>query len=261
MKRPVRPAAVAACWLALASALSAQTGTPPVGTPEYDPLGEYDDLPKQVRVQVEFIEVSHETYTELMFGPRAGTNDSDLRAKLAELIKQKQASIMETMMCIAKSAEKGKTESIEEFIYATEYEPATCPTTVDPGAAKDAPARSVPDLATGPTPSAWDTRFVGSTFEVEPNISEGGKFVHLKILPELVYHVGNQIWAEWKDVHGSAPIQMPTFYTVRLDCSLTVVPGQPTLAGALSPKDDKGHTDFTRKLMVFVKADVLSVGR
>jgi hypothetical protein len=256
MKMPVQTAVAAACWLALASATTAQTGTP-----EYDPLGEFDQLPKQVRVQVEFIEVSHEAYTELMFGPRAGTNDSDLRAKLAELIKQKQASIMETMMCVAKNAEKGKTESIEEVIYATEYEPATCPTTVDAGAAKDAPARPVPELATGPTPSAWDTRNTGSTFEVEPCILEGGKFVALKILPELVYHVGNQIWTEWKDVHGSAPIQMPTFYTVRLDCSLTVVPGQPSLAGALSPKDDKGHTNFTRKLMVFVKADVLTVGR
>jgi len=175
MKLPVRPtAAVAACWLALASAPNAQTGTP-----GYDPLGEFDALPKQVRVQVEFIEVSHETFTELMFGPRASANDSDLRAKLTELIKQQKASIMETMMCIAKSAEKGKTESIEEFIYATEYEPPSCPTIVDPGAAKDAPARPVPELATGPSPSAWDTRNTGGTLEIEPNISEDGKIVNL----------------------------------------------------------------------------------
>lgn len=256
MKMPLRTAVVAACWLALASASNAQTGTP-----DYDPLGEFDQLPQQVRVQVEFIEVSHETFTELMFGPRASANDSDLRAKLADLIKQQKASIMETMMCIAKSAERGKTQSIEEFIYATEYEPPNCPTTVDPGAAKDAPARPVPELATGPSPSAWDTRYVGSTLEVEPFIFEGGRIVNLRILPELVYHVGNEVWTEWQDVHGSAPVQMPTFYTVRLDCSLTVVPGQPALAGALSPKDDKGHPDPSRKLMLFVKADVLTVGR
>lgn len=256
MKLPVRTAVVAACWLALASATNAQTGTP-----EYDPLGEFDQLPKQIRVQVEFIEVSHETYTALMFGPRAGSNDSDLRAKLADLIKQQKASILETMMCVAQSSQKGKTESIEEVIYPTEFEPPSCPTTVDPGAANDAPARPVPELATGPTPSAWDTRNTGSTLEVEPNLSEDGKIIDLRILPELVYHVGNQVWMEWKDQHGSAPVQMATFYTARLDCALRVVPGQPILAGALSPKDDKGHPDFSRKLMVFVKADVLTVGR
>ena len=44
---------------------------------------------------------------------------------------------------------------------------------------------------------------------------------------------------------------------VRLNTSITCINGQYSLAGVLSPKDDKGEVDMTRKLMVFVKCDVL----
>jgi hypothetical protein len=33
------------------------------------------------------------------------------------------------------------------------------------------------------------------------------------------------------------------------------------MVAAVSPKNQDGATDFSRKLMIFVKADVLSVGR
>ena len=56
MKTPLTHciAAAFAC-LIISTGLRAQ-----VGTPEFDPLGEFDDLPKLIRVQVEFIDVSHE---------------------------------------------------------------------------------------------------------------------------------------------------------------------------------------------------------
>jgi hypothetical protein len=46
---------------------------------------------------------------------------------------------------------------------------------------------------------------------------------------------------------------MPDFNAVRLNTSVTCISGQYSLAGVLSPKNDKGEVDMTRKLMVFVK--------
>ncbi|MCU0781398.1 MAG: hypothetical protein MUF04_09910, partial [Akkermansiaceae bacterium] len=114
MQPSFRPAFAAACWLAFTSIPFAETGTP-----EYDPLGEHLDLPKMIRVQVEFIELSHDRFTELMFGPKTSANDTELRARLAELVKEGNATIVETMSCIAKSGQKATTEAIREFIYAT----------------------------------------------------------------------------------------------------------------------------------------------
>ena len=155
------------------------------------------------------------------------------------------------------------TESVEELIYPTEYEPATLPDNIhvkDEEAAEKAKVK-VRDLATGPTPTAFDTRNVGSTLEIEPKLSSDHKTIDLRLVPEIVYHVGNEVWAEWKGKHGNSPVQMPTFYAIRLNTSITLAEGHYMLAGALSPKSKEGGPDFTRKLMVFVKADVIATGR
>jgi hypothetical protein len=259
MHHPFLHSVLIACsWLALSGAPHAETGTP-----EYDPLGEFNNLPKQIRVQVEFIDVSHEQLAGLLFGPKVSANDGELRKQVAQLVKDGKASIVETMLCIAKNGQKATTESIEEIIYATEYEPAQMPEKVEFKNKEEAEAAKVEprDLATGPTPSAWETRNVGSTLEIEPNIGDGNKIIDLRLVPEIVYHVGNTVWAEWKDKHGNAPVQMPTFYTVRINTGVVLGVGQYLLVAAVSPKNKDGTTDFSRKLMIFVKADILTVGR
>jgi hypothetical protein len=237
------------------------------GTPDYDPLGEFDHLPKQIRVQVEFIDVSHEQLTELLFSPKVPASGDELRRQVAQLVKDGKASVVETMLCMARSGQKATSESLEEFIYPTEYEPAQMPGEVkvkDPDKAKEAtekPKVGPRDFATGPTPTAFETRNLGSTLEIEPTLGEDNKLIDLRFVPEIVYHVGNTVWAEWKDQYGSTPVQMPTMYTLRLNTAVFLVDGQTMLVAALSPKGKDGVPDFTRKLMVFVKADVLTAGR
>lgn len=219
--------------------------------------------PKQIRVQLEYIDVSHEQLTELMFGEKAAANDNELRKQVAQLVKDGKAAIMETMLCVTESGKAAKTESIEEFIYPTEYEPAKGGANLDSFFKKKEEDEKPPEWkdiiasAVGPTPTAFETRPTGSTMEIEPTLSSDDKTVRLLIVPEIVHHVGNQVWAEWKDERGNAPIQMPTFYTLRLNSSVTLTHGNYLLLAALSPKDKNGHPDFTRKLMVFVKADVI----
>ena len=213
---------------------------------------------KQIRVQVEFIDVSHEQLTELMFGTKPASNDTELRQQVAQLVKDGKARIMETLLCTGPTGQKSTTESVEEFIYPTEYEPgnfARDHEVKEPS--KTEPAATGKLEAIGPTPMAFDTRNLGSTMEIEPTVSEDGRRIDLRFVPEIVCHVGNTTWADWKDEHGSSPVQMPTMYTLRMNTSVTLANGKPLLAGALTPKNEQGLPDFTRKLMVFVKADVL----
>ena len=46
-----------------------------------------------------------------------------------------------------------------------------------------------------------------------------------------------------------------------INTAVTLAAGEPMLVAALSPKNQAGATDFTRKLMVFVKAVVITTGR
>jgi len=217
---------------------------------------------QQIRVQLEFIEVSHELFTSLMFGASSPVKDGELRKQLAQLIKEGKASVLETMVCSTRSGTKGNVDSNEELIYPTEYEPAQLAveqtenaTTGDGGTV---PTKvHVRDLTTGPTPTAFETRLVGASMEVTPTLSADGKRIDFTLNSEIVSHVGQQIWSEWKGETGNTPIQMPTFYKIGINTTVTAADGQFLMIGAMSPKGEKGHIDTTRKLIVFLKGDVI----
>lgn len=244
-------AATLGFWMAIP--LPAETVDPFTDTP----------AEPQVRVQVEFIELSHPDLTELMFGDKVATNDSELRKQLTQLIKDNKASVRETLLCTTRNGDKATTESVEEIIYPTEYDPAQLPK--PPSADEKKDAVQVPAITTldalGPCPTAFETRNVGPTLEIEPTLSDDGKWIDLRFVAEIVEYSGNTIWVEWKGKHGNTPIQMPDFYTMRINTSVILAKGQATLIGVLSPKDKNGAIDPSRKLMVFAKADIVAPGK
>lgn len=217
----------------------------------------FDDeygMPKQVQIQVEFVELSHEAVTKLLFLSKPRSSDATgLRIKVQEMVSKNEAKVIETQLITAKSGQKATTEAIHEFIYPTEYEGVA-----PPGESKDSSQKS--KSVSAPLPTAFDTRNLGSTLEVEPTISSEDKIIDLRFVPEITYHTGDTVWQEGKDATGSNyKVKMPDMYSIRLNTALSFVPGKYALAGLLSPKDAKGDTDMTRKVMVFVKCDVLTV--
>jgi len=217
-----------------------------------------------VQIQVEFIEIPHIAATKLLFGTRPKTSDATpLRTKLQELLEKNEAKLLDTQLVVAKSGQKATAESIAEFIYPTEYEAAGPP----------APPRQASDQKPAPPkeqerpfdpvkliPTAFDTRNVGSTLEVEPSLADDGKTVDLRLVPELIWCSGNTVWQETKDALGNVTkVEMPDFYSLRPNTQITCIGGQYTLLSLLSPRNSKGEMDPERKVMVFVKCDVLSV--
>jgi hypothetical protein len=253
MKKPALYGMITACAWSFSGPILAQ---------EKKPDAAQGEVP-QVRVQVELIDVSHEQLTKLMFGDKPAANDRDLRKQVAQLVKDGKATVAETMLCVTRSGQKATTESIEEYIYPTEYEPAeiSIESSSKEKNSTEPTKETVRDNATGPTPTAFETRNLGSTIEIEPTLSADQKTVDLRLVPEMVHHVRNQVWAEWKGEHGNSPIQMPIMYTVRVNTAVTLATGRYMLLAALSPKNKDGFPDYTRKLMVFVKADLATPGR
>ena len=160
-------------------------------------------------------------------------------------------------MAVGKPEGKVATESVTEFIYATEYEPGELPTIITLDHAAPTDKSKLPDYATGPCPSAWDTRNLGPTFEMEATIDGATDLVNLTLTAEIVHHCGNTVWCEWRDRRSHVPIQMPVFYTLRSKTEVLTAPNQYLMAAVLSPRDTKGFTDPTRKVMVFVKAEIV----
>jgi hypothetical protein len=215
--------------------------------------------PTQVQVQVEYVEMSHEALTKLLFLAKPKSSDATkLREQVQAMVSKNEAKVLETQICTARSGQKATTESIHEFIYPTEYEPPSFPS---PIASNEGNAQNFPqEWKTSPTPTAFETRKLGGTLEIEPTIGQDNRIIDLRFVPELVWHTGNVTWHEGKDFFGNPfKLQMPDFYTIRLNTALTLINGQYTLAGVVSPKNDKGDIDMTRKVMVFIKCDVIVV--
>ncbi len=230
-----------------------------------DPFDPDLDKPKMVRVMVEFIEMPHEVLTDLLFDDRPESADATgLRKKVQGLVKEGTAKVMETQVVTARSGDKSLAESAHELIFPTEYEPPCVPervTVPDSGEAMGtSSAKALAALVTTPTPTAFETRNVGSTLEVESTLGGSDRIIDLRFAPSLVWYEGNTTWQERTDPLGNkTAIEMPDFYSLRLEMSLTLIPGQYVMAGVLSPKDDEGKADLSRKMMVFVKADTLVV--
>jgi hypothetical protein len=238
-----------------------ERGDSKVGAGEQDDARETDeeggdfneDRPKQIQVQVEFIEMSHETMTKLLYKAKPTSADATkLREQLQEMVEKKEASVFETMILIARSGQKASTESIHEFIYPTEYEP---PSICWEGAEKNQPKTTLP-----PLPTAFEPRNLGSMLEIEPTLGSDDQIIDLRLAPEIAWHTGNISWMKGKDGAGADyEVTMPGFYILRKTFSMSCSNGKYHFVGAHSPQDEKGNTDPKRKMLVFVKCDVLVV--
>ncbi len=231
------------------------------GSAPYDPFDPDIHAPKQVQVQVEFVELPHEVLTTLLFLAKPKSADAThLRQQVQDMVAKKEAKVLETQIVVARSGQKATTEAIHEFMYPTEYQPPTLPK--EDGSSKSAIPRPADIAPSGgvATPTAFETRNLGGTLEIEPTIDETDKLIDLRFVPELTWHCGNTVWQEGKDSAGNSfKYQMPNFYRLRLNTALTCLNGQYNFAAAVSPKDAKGEVDMTRKVMIFVKCDILVV--
>ncbi len=229
------------------------------------PLSAQDDDPfagpkPHIRVQVEYIEVSHEQLTELMFGDKPSKNDTELRKLLGKMAKDGKAKFVETQLLTCVNGEKATTESIKEFIYPTEYDPPEIPLP-EQRKGQNPKADATKLEAIGPNPTAFETRDLGPTLEVETQLSQDQKKVSLTLVSEIVDHVGNTVWLEWKGKYGNSPVQMPSFYTTRFWTRVNLTPGKPMLASVLTPKNKDGKADPSRKYMVFVRCNLIHPGQ
>jgi Flp pilus assembly secretin CpaC len=233
---------------------------------DFNPLGRIvpiEELPTLVRIQVEWIELPHLKMSELLNeesqrkgpGGLLSTNGEPLRKKLEALIVKGEARVIETSIVSARSGQKATIESISEHIYPTEYEPGGM---VMVPAGKDEKAKEISKL---PLATAFETKNLGVTIEIEPTIGEDAQLIDLRILPELVYLIGSSKYGSHKEGESEVTVEMPTFYKLAINTSVTLLNGQQLFLAAQTPvnlETGKPHPDL--RAMVFVKADVCYVG-
>lgn len=215
-----------------------------------------------LEVQAEYVEMSHEALTELLFLYNPTEVDAtELRSKVQDLVKAGRAKVLETQFVHTRDGAKSLAEAGPQRAWPRDFPPPTFTVVHPPGKPGSFSPNHLTALAalvTPPTPTGFDRWQQGSQLEVEPVKIPGKEVVILDLTGTLTWQLKDTAWTEWVDPFGSRSTHLtPKFYTLRFQARLGLKSGQYGVAAALSPKDSRGDPDLNRKVLVFVKATLL----
>lgn len=199
---------------------------------------------QHVRVSIQYIEVSHPALPDLLGN---GDRGAVIHAKAMAMAKSGDAKILETCMVVSQSGYKGRVVSELQEIYPTEYSP--------PGFEPPKNFKSIDPPIRGVT--AFETKIAGITMEFEATIASNNTMVDLRFLPGFVQRLRLENWMEHKDEWGDSSLRFPTYEKWSANTSLTLQSGKSELAAVISPEAQPPAPAVSRRVLLFVRADVI----
>ncbi len=181
-------------------------------------------------------------------------SDGQVQVIMRGLAQKKGTDLMTAPSITARSGQKATIEVIREFIYPTEYEPPELPQggggNGGGGIGGVGGGNAAAMIATPATPTAFETKNLGVTLEIEPTIGENDFVIDLRFLPEIVefegfINYGSPILSPGTDLLGNAVtsvitenrIEMPVFSKRSVNTSLTIYDGYTVAVGGLMRED------------------------
>lgn len=170
---------------------------------------------------------------------RARKTDGEDYAELVKRLESGKVVQEEFLMLRTVEGVGTSVEEISEMIYPTEFEPPELPNKIGnlPEDLEKAQA-----LVTPATPSAFDTKNVGSTMEVELQIAEDDA-IEIRMALTLVNYLGVQIWGQ-----GMAETEMPRFAVQSVKTGMKLKRDEAELLGSISPPEAMQPKDGERRV-------------
>ena len=155
------------------------------------------------------------------------------------------------ILVAARSGQRAKVESVDEYVYPTEYNPPKIPNDVT---LKD--GAEAPIAATSPT--AFETRNLGTTLEVDPVLGADNHTVDLSLAPENVKLKGVEQWHK-KTTDPRFLTHFPTFYTMKISTQVTSQDGRYAFLGTTRPLKATNPKRKDPLVLQFVRSDVAAL--
>jgi hypothetical protein len=161
-------------------------------------------------------------------------------AKVQEMIAKGEAQLVANLVGHSKDEGRILAESIEEMRYATEYNPPELPENApdDPKVLEHWPV-------TGITPTAFETRNIGATIELDAKVEQGGQWISVNTVPQ---HVRFLRWAKidaGKLANGERlVIEQPIFHTSKIVSSFMLPNGLHALVSVHKVPDAADSMEF-----------------
>jgi hypothetical protein len=149
--------------------------------------------------------------------------------KVMDLLQTKKAKVTGWPQITTKNGNRAVAENIQEVRYPTEFEQIDGAR--NPGAQVPAPPQAAPPpgppmpMVAGMIPTAFETRNMGATIEVEPTLWPDGKTVDANFIAQHVRLLGWDVAAEHEDGKLKRSIPQPRFQTNKISQTLTLHSG------------------------------------
>jgi len=192
--------------------------------------------------------VEHLDFSDWLLDNKMSGDGTELRKVVQEWVRDKEGTILETSMISARSGQRAKTESGDEYIYPTEISPPNLPSTLTLSDRAEMPI-------VGPHPSAFETRNLGVTLEVDPVLGADNTTIDLSLAPEIVKLSGHTEWFS-EETQDELKIRMPIFHRMKVSTQVTLLDGRYVLAGSCRPMPEEKSKRDDAIVLLFIRADV-----
>ena len=237
-------------------------------------LAACDKLPQSKRVQTTseiemdllVVRLSDKRAMALIPQLRDRKRAADATKEVLKLVTDGEATLIGWPVLTTKSGQRAVVEQIDEFRYATEFDPAgsakvvethptepgvaappvvpVAPHTEPPVQPKDASTITT-DTVNEASPTAFETRNIGVTFEVEPNIDPNGRTIDINMVPQHVRLRGmRKVTVERPKERTSVVVEQPEFVTHKVTTSISMEDGDYALIGVFNVADMPGQMEF-----------------
>ncbi len=205
----------------------------------------------QFFIYLEMIEVNHADFNDWIFENVMTSDGTALRNEVQNWIREGDAEIVESATVTARSGQRAKVESIYEYIYPTEYNPPSVPNKVTLKDGAEAPVSAA-------SPTAFETRHLGMTLEVDPVLNADNRSFNLNLAPENVQLDRVEQWHH----HTEDPrfkAHMPIFHTIKITTQVAGEHGRYSFLGSNRPLQAADPDREDPLILQFVRGDVGSV--
>lgn len=207
-----------------------------------------DRSEKQLLSYYEWIEVEQSDFSGWLFRNSIPSDGNDLRTEVQKWIADDDAEILQSATIITRSGQRGKSESVDEYIYPTEYHGPEVPDKVSSKDEANAPIQPA-------APTAYSTRKLGTVLELDAVLDSSDGTYSVNLSAEDSHLVRLDTWHR----HADDPAQqthMPVFHSMRVNTQVSGSDGNYVFLGSASPRV-AGNKDRESPLILhFIRCDV-----
>ena len=240
--------AVALCLPASAANPKTKKSPTPAAQPSLLPPANANTNRVNVRIDVLMVAMPEDKFIALLPDLLDKDKIEKVIPDLLDAVKRKEMILEGYPIIVTKSGQRALSETVKEVRYPSEPANFAVPD-VKPTAQSGLPPGTIGDPS---TPTEYETRNTGASFEVEPVASPDGQYIDLNLAPQQVQLLGFLNTPQTAKNEGQPPkddsklgtvTKSPLFYTMKDTTSVTLRNGQHMLLGVHKTAQPEGNIE------------------